>query len=179
MQGSDADLMFNPRAYFSDPVQAPWWSISNGVIYGGSMVTFKQVPDGTSKTYLLGEKNLQPQCYDGLVGGNCQADDQSMYQGHDWDTIRWAGDSFALPKSSIPDPGQPDWRPLKDQDGTTKDNSDTTGYLYGLRMFGGPHSSGCQFVMCDGSVQTISFTVDLQTHWKLANRKDGFQVNIP
>jgi hypothetical protein len=33
--------------------------------------------------------------------------------------------------------------------------------------------------MCDGSVQSISFTVDLQTHWKLANRRDGFQVNIP
>ena len=175
-QGSDQMTNFDVRAYF---LTTPWWSSSNGVIYGGSMVSFKQIPDGTSKTYLLGEKNLQPQCYAGLVGGNCQADDQSMYQGHDWDTIRWAGDSFALPKSNIPDPGQRDWRPLKDQDGTTKDNSDTTGYLYGIRNFGGPHSSGCQFVMCDGSVQSISFTVDLQTHWKLANRRDGFQVNIP
>ena len=42
-----------------------------------------------------------------------------------------------------------------------------------------PHASGCNFVMCDGSVQTIPFTVDAQVHWKLANRRDGYQVNLP
>ena len=40
-------------------------------------------------------------------------------------------------------------------------------------------SSGCQMVMCDASVHTISYTIDAATHWKLCNRKDRIYVDSP
>ena len=45
-----------------------------------------QIPDGTSKTYWAGEKNLEPRYYE--AGGGA-ADNGSMYEGHDWDVLRW------------------------------------------------------------------------------------------
>ncbi|HEY2761664.1 MAG TPA: DUF1559 domain-containing protein, partial [Pirellulales bacterium] len=78
------DLMgyFKKKLYYQN---------ANGAIYGGSQVSIRNIPDGLSKTYLIGEKALQPQSYPAtpIGGGVCHADDQSMYQGYDDDTIRW------------------------------------------------------------------------------------------
>jgi hypothetical protein len=180
--GSDTNG-FDVRAYI---VSRPWWPTATGILYGGSEVSVKQITDGTSKTYLAGEKSLQPHCYAGIGGGVCPDDDQSMYQGHDWDTIRWAGNGpagLSLPPSS-PAAGTVDWRPLKDFDSQDDANPWNTMIGYGrngvgITNFGAAHASGCHFVMCDGSVQSIAYSVDLQVHWKLANRKDGYQVNLP
>ena len=166
-QGSDQIPGFDILGYFK---ATPYWSFSTGIIYGGSAVTIRQILDGTSKTYLIGEKQMQPHCYDGLVGGQCQADDQSMYQGYDWDTSRWAGDSYGNTLPPITPAAGSDARPARDMELGTPGTD---------RYFGSAHSNGCNFVMCDGSVQTIPFTVDAQVHWKLANRQDGYQVNLP
>ena len=153
-----------------------YWAKSTGIIYGGSTVRIKDVPDGMTTTYLIGEKALQPHCYDGLSASRCQADDQSMYQGYDWDSVRWGGNSPSPPTSTT-GLGVVDWRPIRDKEGDG--TAGATGDLYGLSLFGSVHSSGCQFVMCDGSVQTITYTVDPQVHWKLSNRSDNFQVAVP
>ncbi|HZZ26553.1 MAG TPA: DUF1559 domain-containing protein [Pirellulales bacterium] len=152
------------------------WSKANGIIYGGSMVSIRQISDGLSKTYLIGEKALKPECYPGS-GGNCPADDQSMFQGYDWDTVRWAGsNSFSVPSSKI-FVGGIDWRPLRDSeiDPTTVVTT-TSPYLVN---FGSAHANGCMFVMCDGSVQIIGYNIDPAVHWKLAARNDGNQVDVP
>jgi prepilin-type N-terminal cleavage/methylation domain-containing protein/prepilin-type processing-associated H-X9-DG protein len=162
--GSDQMTGYDITAYFR---MTPYWAGSTGIMFGGSTITIRQIPDGLSKTYLAGEKQMQPHCYDGMMAVNCQADDQSMYQGYDWDTSRWAGEG-ALPVSN-PIIGS-DARPSRDIE------SDTLGRD---KYFGSAHASGCNLVMCDGSVQTIPFTVDAQVHWKLSNRKDGIQVSLP
>jgi hypothetical protein len=95
-----------------------------------------------------------------------------MYQGYDYDTIRWAGDSLAPPALGT----GASWQPLKDENHFNGANPDGG---WGTSNFGGAHPSGCFFVMCDGSVQSIAYTVDPAVHWKLANRKDGYQVNLP
>ena len=166
--GSDQMSGYDIRAYFKT---TSYWLTSTGVIYGGSQIRLRDIPDGTTTTYLCGEKALQPHCYDGLNPSRCQADDQSMYQGHDWDSIRWSGDGGDVR----------DFQPIRDQEGATAaiPAGQATGDLYGLKQFGSAHVSGCQFVMCDGSVQTIAYTIDPQVHANLANRMDGVAVSIP
>lgn len=41
------------------------------------------------------------------------------------------------------------------------------------------HASGSMFVMCDGSVQMFSYNIDPQIFWKLSNRRDGLDVQLP
>ncbi|HTQ37582.1 MAG TPA: DUF1559 domain-containing protein [Pirellulales bacterium] len=171
-QGSDTNG-YNVLGYFQNMSN---WSKANGLIYAGSSVTIRQISDGLSKTYLIGEKALKPECYPG-TGGNCPADDQSMFQGYDWDTIRWAGSNqFSLPSNKIIY-GAVDWRPLRDSETDPYTVFVTTSPF--IVNFGSPHPNGCFFVMCDGSVHGISYNVDPQVHWKLSARNDGNQVDLP
>ena len=39
-------------------------------------------------------------------------------------------------------------------------------------MFGSPHAGGWDVVFCDGSVHSISYSIDLDTHRWLGDRKD-------
>jgi prepilin-type N-terminal cleavage/methylation domain-containing protein len=67
----------------------PDMSAANGVIYTTSMVRIVDITDGTNNTYLLGEKNLDPDHYlDGIEG----TDNEPIYNGFDWDFERWSAD---------------------------------------------------------------------------------------
>ena len=163
--GSDLNPSFSATGYMKQ--NCGWWSNDmTGVIYAVSLVTQRQIPDGTTKTYLAGEKSLQPQFY---MGGG-PSDNGAMYEGHDYDVLRWAGNdgnnTNAVPPTSL------DYLPIHDRDDP---NSTATGEW----QFGSAHSSGSMFVMCDGSVQMIAYTIDPQVHWRLANRRDGQSVEIP
>ena len=169
--GTDNDPSFNPTVAFGSYANS-----GTGIFYPGSQLAVKKIPDGLSKTYLFGEKALQPQHYDPSALPSAQrnwGDDQSMYQGHNYDTIRWAGMSSAPPTLA----NGAVWQPLKDENHNNSDG--TADSSWGIQNFGSAHPSGCFFVMCDSSVQTVAFTIDPAVHWKLANRKDGFQVELP
>ena len=115
---------------------------NTGISYARSAVTTAKIVDGTSKTYLLGEKYLNPNNY---TTGNAAADDMGMYEGCAFDTYRWAGT-----------------RPLLDTPGVSLPNE-----------FGSAHRAGCYFAMCDGSVRSVNYDVELQVHQRSANRRDG------
>ena len=169
--GSDTPTYDPVANYFRNQ---PFWLNSTGVIYGGSAVSIRKIPDGLTKTYLVGEKSLQPTQYnprDIISANRNYGDDQSLYQGYDYDSIRWGGNSASPPTASVLD-----FLPLHDANHPT----DSGGYnQWGINNFGSAHPSGCFFAMCDGSVQTVSFTVSPAIHWKLSNRKDGFEVEVP
>jgi prepilin-type N-terminal cleavage/methylation domain-containing protein len=78
-------------------------------------------------------------------------DDQSMLMGDDADVRRW-GDGPPLPDS----------RRVENR-----------------WAFGSRHSAVCQFVMVDGSVQSISYSIDPQVHRWLSNRRDGQVASVP
>jgi len=61
----------------------------NGVCYQRSEVTAEMVRDGLTNTYLIGERNLNPDYY---TTGQAMDDDQCLYVGHCADTLRWATD---------------------------------------------------------------------------------------
>jgi prepilin-type N-terminal cleavage/methylation domain-containing protein/prepilin-type processing-associated H-X9-DG protein len=128
-----------------------------GVCYLASQVSVAMVTDGTSNTYMIGERYLDPDCYYNGMDG---ADNESMYVGYDNDTNR----STYCPV------------PLKPNDYVATPMQDTPGSSDGLR-FGSAHAGSCNMSFCDGSVQTISYTIDPEAHRRLGNRQDELPVN--
>ncbi len=126
------------------------WHTANGIVYQASTVAMGAIHDGTSNTYLVGERYINP---DNYYTGRDPADDQSLHIGHDQDTLRWGY------YNSSDGTG---YRPAQDRPG---DNTHS-------RSFGSAHASGWNVVLCDGSVHTLSYAIDLQTHSWLCNRKD-------
>jgi prepilin-type N-terminal cleavage/methylation domain-containing protein len=116
---------------------------ATGVIFQHSATPIKEIPDGLSHTFLLGEKYIQADYY---YNGQDGADNQNMYLGFDWDVNRWANPADLL---------------LRDRPG-----------LAAWPNFGSNHPSVCQFVFCDGSVHSMAFTTDGDTLSCLAARND-------
>lgn len=126
-----------------------------GVIFQRSEIKIRQITDGTSYTYLLGEKNLDPNHYVDCETGN---DDQSMYNGYDKDNLR-AADVW-LP--GFEGKGAPIRPPEPDTPGVLRDWS-----------FGGPHPGGWIALFCDGATRFLSYDMDPDLHQNFGNRKDG------
>jgi len=128
----------------------PSWTDSlTGISTLRSQWAEAHVLDGASNTYMVGEKYIMPENY---YNGHDAADNLSMYQGYDWDVNRWTNASLL---------------PAQDRSG-----------LYIISAFGGPHSAGCHFVFCDGSVRTVSYHIDGTTHTRLGNRADGLPIDL-
>ncbi|MDO4575456.1 MAG: DUF1559 domain-containing protein [Planctomycetia bacterium] len=124
---------------------------SKGVIYGRSEVKVGEVRDGTTNTYLLGEKYLNPVNYE---TGTAGSDNEPIYTASDWDAYRLAMKSY-LPYQ------------------------DRAGYADSSNNFGSCHAGGFGMAMCDGSVQSIPYSIDPQVHENLGCRNDGQVVQLP
>jgi prepilin-type N-terminal cleavage/methylation domain-containing protein len=122
---------------------------SAGVFCPGYPVRMSEIEDGTSNTYLAGEKYVNSDCYIfGETNGNDGADNNAALVGYDKDQIRWGG--------SVP---------MQDVPGNSIDEK-----------FGSAHASSYNAALCDGSVRAIPYTIDPIVHAHLANRKDGIPV---
>ncbi len=133
-----------------------------GVIFQRSTIEFRQITDGTSRTYLIGEKNLDPNNY---TDGGALNDDQSMYTGWDKDNLR-ATTVILLPSGS----------PIGYLASPDTPGSEKLGSWWQWR-FGGPHPGGWQSVFCDGSVHFLSYDMDPMIHDWLGNRQDGNTID--
>ena len=89
-------LWEGPASYSAGDDPATWTSKevdSTGICHLRSMVRVSDVTDGTSHTYMLGEKYVTPDNYE---TGNDSGDDRSAFHGADYDMLRWTATN-ALP----------------------------------------------------------------------------------
>jgi hypothetical protein len=121
----------------------------NGITGQGSEYREGDIIDGLSNTYLIGEKNLNPDHYE---SGQAPDDNEGAYTGFNNDVDRVSDRSFP---------------PLADTPGITSHCS-----------YGSAHNSHFFVAFCDGSVQAISYSVDPITHERLGNREDGLAVDL-
>ena len=109
------------------------------------------IVDGASNTYLIGEKYLNPDQY---FTGADYGDDQPALGGDDFDLVAWSD-----PNENIP--------PRQDTPGL--------GLFW---VFGSPHAGNFNTAFCDGSIHQISYSIDLETHRRLAARNDRQAVDV-
>jgi prepilin-type N-terminal cleavage/methylation domain-containing protein/prepilin-type processing-associated H-X9-DG protein len=127
----------------------------NGISTKMTGARIGQITDGTSKTALVGEKALPIMFYDtGYGRGNnyCHhngGDNNSMYQGYDYDNTRQIG-----PKPEA--------------------DKDTEDFILGHHArYGSAHSDGLNMAMCDGSVQWIDYDITQKVWGTMGHRGDG------
>jgi prepilin-type N-terminal cleavage/methylation domain-containing protein len=124
---------------------------ASGIVHCGSLIALCDITDGTSNTYLMGEKQVGADYY---ATGQDGGDNESALAGNNQDIERWTTNSNYY------------W-PIADPSGY---------WTYGL-AFGSAHSVGFQAALCDGSVHMVSYDIDHETHRCLGNRRDGSTVD--
>jgi prepilin-type N-terminal cleavage/methylation domain-containing protein/prepilin-type processing-associated H-X9-DG protein len=111
-------------------------------------VTFADITDGTSNTFLVGEKRLNVQFL-----GQFQEDDNEGYSaGWNEDTIR---------RTDLP--------PAPDYVAPSGD---------GEKLFGSSHPGTLNFSMCDGSTRSVKFTINANVFELIGDRDDGQAVSL-
>jgi prepilin-type processing-associated H-X9-DG protein len=132
-----------------------WTPSIDGISYSQSTVRMATITDGTTNTYLIGEKVVSSDTY---YTSDDVGDGMSAYSGHDWNICRWTYYDATNPANSF--------APMQDQ----------SGYV-DPRCFGSAHSSGLNMAFCDGSVRSISYSIDLLAHSLLGNRHDDKPID--
>jgi prepilin-type N-terminal cleavage/methylation domain-containing protein len=151
-------LQTYPNCDFGGYTESNISSYFDGAVVPRFPVELRQFPDGTSKTMLVGEKFLRWDFYDSdaAVTINSCADNNSVYQGYDWDVIRWTN-------------RRPNYLPANDR------NADDVCSV----RFGSAHTAGLHAVYADGSVHAIEFGVDPLVWEFLGDRNDGESTSVP
>jgi prepilin-type N-terminal cleavage/methylation domain-containing protein len=144
-------------AFFNWPkTESPvYGEAHNGVCHARSQVNMKHITDGTTNTYMVGEKYQKVDSYGGSFASgsptNDLGDNESAFSGHNRDQHR-----------------STQYAPRQDRPGV--DDTYT---------FGSAHPTAFGMAMCDASVRWISFDVDLDAHEWLGVINDGQVVAAP
>jgi len=148
----DADDFSGPNsARVAEGPRFRWPNVEryNGVCNMRSEIRLAQILDGTSNTYLIGDKYLRPESYDGVgsIGSPTYdtGDNETLFTGFNRDFQRSSR-----------------YAPLQDRPGPVLPYS-----------FGSAHPGSFNMSMCDGSVRGIGYDIDLETHRLLGVRDDG------
>ncbi len=123
---------------------------SNNGRLASQRVSYKDIKDGLSKTYLIGEKAMSSDQYS---TGQGRGDDGSIHDCPRGSCVRFAK---RVPAHDVPQ----------------RDN------CWDCHNFGSAHPSSWNAVFCDGSVHTLTFEMSFQTHAALASRAAGDRVNF-
>jgi prepilin-type N-terminal cleavage/methylation domain-containing protein len=127
----------------------------DGVVLPRFPVKLKQIVDGASNTVACAEKYLRYDLYgDSTSTINTCADNNSLYQGYDWDVIRWMTTRNKSASRYAPQPDSVYGDPCAVQ-------------------FGSAHAAVFNAAYCDGSVHVNSYDIDPETFELLCRRDDA------
>jgi prepilin-type N-terminal cleavage/methylation domain-containing protein/prepilin-type processing-associated H-X9-DG protein len=145
---------FGNAGSFAGPVTEAPPSL-DGVLYHNSAVTIQGITDGTSNTFLAGERySYDPNVPDPQL---------SDWRGWAWTDWNSSGDHL----------GDTSW-PLNSTYGHPVTNMNER-----KQVFGSGHTGGANFLLCDGSVHFVSNDIALVTYVRLSVRNDGHPVSLP
>ena len=124
------------------------------------------IKDGSSNTYLAGEKNVGPDWY---ATGESSGDNHAAQGGDDEEIQRWTADltDVIVPVSVSNEPSHYSLIPPM---------PDTPGLVY-QSGFGSAHATGFHMAFCDGAVRMLNYSIDRETHRRLSNRSDGLTID--
>ncbi len=134
----------------------PWPDTSQitGISFQRSEIRTAHIIDGTSNTYLVGEKYVQADYYD---NGWDYGDNEGMFDGFANNNTRFCDTDSSRGRNLTP----------------TQDQPGKMNYC----IFGSAHFGGFNMSLCDGSVRQISYNINPTIHAHLGNRKDGQPIN--
>jgi len=152
---------------------------SNGVPTAKlARITFGSIPDGTSNTMAIGEKFLAPNTYTGWQF----SEDKGAFHGFDNGYVR-STVAINVTQGVTQQPGDPPSlsNPMRDTN-VRLSTLCCDGTSFGWRaqfLFGSAHPGGINAVYADGSVHTISFTVQPDVFNALGHISDGSALQLP
>jgi prepilin-type N-terminal cleavage/methylation domain-containing protein/prepilin-type processing-associated H-X9-DG protein len=153
-------IWFEAKLPTLSPPQDPT-VVLNGISFQRSQVTMQQVSDGTSNTYLVGEKALTTVNYE---TGDDPGDNETWCTGFNNDNFRkTASGNYGSLTALTPIVDAPAY----------------PANINGQDAFGSSHSGGLNMAYCDGSIHTISYDIDWQVHRDLGDRADGNPSGAP
>jgi prepilin-type N-terminal cleavage/methylation domain-containing protein len=147
----------NNQVYDGVIVRSPWnYSLKRSMAGFSAPTTFAKITDGTSKTFLIGEKYVRSDLY----GGGSWSDDKGWSDGWDLDVLR----------STC-------FQPYQDDDpigfnfaANLNSASDYFGNAADVYYFGSAHTAGFNSVFSDGSIHMLKFDIDTTLLNALATR---------
>ncbi len=138
---------------------------NNGLFFLNSSISYKQIRDGASNTFMVGER---------------RADDINNTD------LGWmSGTSATLRNTAVAINisagrwGRPNTRSAATgyETGSSETDADSPGPEFATGGFSSPHTGGFQVVLADGSVRFISENIVLDVYRNLGNREDGAMMS--
>lgn len=131
----------------------PEWEAFDGIGHLRSDISMREVSDGLSHTYLLGEKFLSPSSYH---DGTALGDNETLYTGYSTDLHRFT---------------RIDLTPAQDRDAGPA--------FFGDARFGSAHAASFPMVFCDGSLRDVAYNIDPETHRENGTRRTPLVLPSP
>jgi prepilin-type N-terminal cleavage/methylation domain-containing protein/prepilin-type processing-associated H-X9-DG protein len=152
------------QRYYGIIVRTNWNDNDSSYPFGpagsSSPTTMAGIKDGTSHTIAIGEKRLRSHSYE---SGDWH-DDRGWTDGWDPDIMR---------ATAINGPWNYRYGPDTDRVGGESGCYNSCGY-----DFGSAHPAGANFLLGDGSVRMIAYTIDKDIFTYLGDRRDGHAVEF-
>jgi prepilin-type N-terminal cleavage/methylation domain-containing protein len=171
--GGTYSLGYDPRATDGTTLNGAFVGINHALdptnsfliptVVDGTPLRFADITDGLSNTMLIGEKAVNKVTFNSGSDGSW-GDDEGWPIGLAWDNIRYGcpTDAIGLPNN-----------PVQDQPATSPPFWGPDSQGWPNWRWGSAHPGIFNMALCDGSVRTLSYSVDLTVLGNLCARNDG------